>query len=58
METEPCPKQLDIYERIKVIANESKTPKSQEPDFRIFGERLAEVGAGWNRSETSSRRPA
>ena len=47
---------MGVNERIKVIANESKTPKSQEPDFRIFGERLAEVGAGWNRTgETSGK---
>jgi len=48
---------MGVNERIKVVANESKTPNSMEPDFRIFGERLAEVGAGWHRTgETSGKK--
>jgi len=48
---------MGVNERIKVIANESKTPKSLEPDYRIFGERLNEVGAGWNRVGETSGKP-
>lgn len=47
---------MGVNERIKVVANESKKPNSLEPDYRIFGERLAEVGAGWNRvGQTSGK---
>lgn len=47
---------MGVNERIRVVANESKTPNSLEPDYRIFGESLAEVGAGWNRTgETSGK---
>ena len=45
---------MGVNERISVIANEAKKPNSLEPDYRIFGERLNEVGAGWNRTGQAS----
>lgn len=45
---------MGVNERIKVIPNESKTPNSLEPDYRIFGDHLAEIGAGWKRTGQTS----
>ncbi len=45
---------MGINERIKIIPNEPKTPKSREPDYRIFGKTLGEVGGAWNRTGKTS----
>jgi len=52
---------MGVNERIRLVANEAKGPKSQEPDFVIFGDTMGEVGAAWNMaSETTGKeyRPA
>lgn len=48
---------MGINERIRVVANDAKTPKSLEPDYRIFGETVGEIGAGWNRTGQTSGKP-
>ncbi len=39
---------MGVNERIRLVQNESRDPKSQEPDFVIFGDTMGELGAAWN----------
>lgn len=48
---------MGVNERIRMVQNESRKPKSQEPDFIIFGDTMGEVGAAWNMTgETSGKK--
>ncbi len=48
---------MGINDTIRVLKNEAKTPKSNEPDFRIFGNINGEIGAGWNKIGKTSGKP-
>jgi len=47
---------MGVNERIRMVQNDSRKAKSQEPDFVIFGDTMGEVGAAWNMTgETSGK---
>lgn len=47
---------MGVNERIRLVANDDKSPKSQAPDFVIFGDTMGEVGAAWTMTgETSGK---
>lgn len=48
---------MGVRDSIRVIKNTLKTPKSDEPDFRILGDRLGEIGAAWKKVGRTSRKP-
>ena len=39
---------MGVNERIRMVQNEARDPKSEEPDFIIFGDTMGEVGAAWH----------
>ena len=48
---------MGVNERIRMVQNDSRKAKSQEPDFIIFGDTMGEVGAAWNMTgETSGKK--
>lgn len=48
---------MGVRDTIRVLKNTVKTPKSREPDYRILGDKLGEIGAGWNKVGLSSGKP-
>lgn len=48
---------MGVRDTIRVLKNTVKTPKSKEPDYRILGDRLGEIGAGWNKVGKTSQKP-
>lgn len=48
---------MGVRDTIRVLKNTVKTPKSKEPDYRILGDRLGEIGAGWNKVGKTSNKP-